>query len=137
MRCTRTPLVSLLMFVGSTACHQRQARPTESTPPSGDVVVLRGADLTAGRLLTALRQKVSGMTVAQGRGGCPAITLRGSRLAGNPSIFVDGTRMADSCALVDITSTDVDRVEVYRGPGGPAHVAGNPNGSIVVYRIKR
>ena len=137
MRSTRTPLVSLLLLVGSMACHQRPARPTDSTPPSGDVVVLRGADLTAGRLLTALRQKVSGMTVAQGRGGCPAITLRGSRLAGNPSIFVDGTRMADSCALLDITSAEVDRVEIYRGSAGPANVAGNPNGSILVFRIKR
>ena len=93
--------------------------------------------MTAGRLLNALRQKVSGMTVAQGQSGCPAITLRGRRLAGNPSIFVDGTRMADSCALVDLTTTDVDRVEIYRGAAGPAQVAGNPNGSIVVYRIKR
>jgi outer membrane receptor for ferric coprogen and ferric-rhodotorulic acid len=137
MRCTRWQVVALLLIAGSTACSQRQSRPADAAPPSGDVVVIRGSDLTAGRLLTALRQKVSGMTVAQGQSGCPAITLRGRRLAGNPSIFVDGTRMADSCALVDITTTDVDRVEIYRGSAGPAQVAGNPNGSIVVYRIKR
>jgi hypothetical protein len=137
MRCARLPIVALLLVVGSTACHRRGTRPAEASPPSGDVVVLRGSELSAGRLLTALRQKVSGMNVAQGQAGCPAITLRGRRLTGNPSIFIDGTRMADSCALLDITSTDVDRVEIYRGSAGPATVAGNPNGSIVVYRIKR
>jgi hypothetical protein len=53
----------------------------------------------------------------------------------NPSLYVDGTLMSDTCPLQQIPVTDVRSVEVY--PGGIASRPGirrNPFGIIMVFR---
>jgi hypothetical protein len=53
-----------------------------------------------------------------------------------PEVYVDGTRMTDTCILDQIRSTEVKRVEIY--PGGLADKAGyasSANGLIAVFLI--
>jgi hypothetical protein len=102
--------------------------------------VVRGADIS-GNVLDGLRGRVAGMTITARPGECPLITLRGSRSSanrGNPSVYVDGTLMRDTCILAQIPGIDVDFVEIY--PGGASARTGvgrNPFGLILVFRHRR
>jgi hypothetical protein len=109
--------------------------------PDGATVV-RGTELTtSGVLLEALALRVPGMRVTRPTGDCPLVSLRGDRgptRAGNPAVYVDGTRMSDTCVLLQIASADVDRVELY--PLASARVEGyvaGPGGLILVFRTRR
>jgi hypothetical protein len=102
--------------------------------------VIEGEELRAGgvRLLDGLRGRVSIMQVSHG-GGCPQVVLRGPRtIAGStrPEVYVDGTRMTDTCILDQIRSAEVERVEIYAG-GARAQGAyrSGPNGLIVVFLV--
>lgn len=101
-------------------------------------IVVRGSELPTGTLLDALRSRVPTMTVATRTGECPRIMFRGPRSIrnqGNPSVYVDGTLMLDTCVLSQISTYDVDYVEVY--PSGNSSRAGiqrNPFGIIIVSR---
>lgn len=77
------------------------------------------------------------VTVTYLRSGCPKIAFRGRRTAGNPSIYIDGTLIGDTCALGDLSSSDVDFVEIYRnGTTRRPGVRNNPNGLILVFRVR-
>jgi hypothetical protein len=91
-------------------------------------------------LLDFLRHRFSNMQVAYGSGSCPEIYLRGRssiHSAPNPSIYVDGNRATNTCILSDLTTVDLERVEIYPSgiPGRPGYFA-NPDGVIIVFTRK-
>ena len=130
----------LLMLAAIASCGGKSARNEADPPPSGSAIVLRGSELS-GSVLDAMRARVPGMIVDTRSGGCPNIMLRGPRSVrnqGNPSIYIDGTLMVDTCVLQSTNSTEVDRVEIY--PSGilsHANIQRNPFGVIIIYRTNR
>lgn len=122
------------------SCATKQTGQNDSEPirdPSA--IVVRGSDLT-GNLLDGLRTRIPAMRVSTPAGECPRIVFRGPRSIrnqGNPSVYVDGTLMRDTCVLNQISATDVDHVEVYPS-GNTSHVGvqRNPFGLILVYRLR-
>jgi len=126
---------ALLLTMLSAACG-RGPRP-RATAPASDATIVQGSELS-GNLLDGLRSRVNGIVIGAGNTGCPSITFRGGRSTGNPSIFVDGTRMGDTCFMSSMPVNDIDRVEIYRSAGStPAYAQGNPNGAILIYRTRR
>lgn len=121
------------------ACASVQTGTADTSGASG-AQIIRGSDLS-GTVLDGLRGRVAGMTVTTRPGECPLITLRGPRSSSarsNPSIYVDGTLMRDTCILAQIPSIDVDYVEVYAGgSSGRAGIGRNPYGLILVFRHRR
>ncbi|MGQ0560278.1 MAG: TonB-dependent receptor plug domain-containing protein [Gemmatimonadota bacterium] len=109
----------------------------KSSAPSGSATVLHGSDMT-GNLLEGIRGRVPGMLISERSGECPRVLFRGMRSVraqGSPGIYVDGTRMLDTCILTQISASDIDFVEVY--PNGDATrpgIARNPFGLILVFR---
>lgn len=120
--------------------------------PRGDAESDRfGSDTRAGRgitiageqlwghgtdLITAVKSRVAGMQIER-TSHCPAITLRGQKTIrgpSNPHVYVDGAQAVNTCILDMLSTTDVERVEVYpmgitRRPGYAAH----PYGLILVF----
>jgi len=127
----------LLLLV--TACSAGRAGGTGSAGGDGSATVVRGTEL-GGNLLESLRGRVPSMTISYAAGDCPHIEFRGMRSAkfqGNPDVYVDGTRMLDTCILTQIGSNDIDYVEVY--PSGHTSRPGiqrSPFGLILVFRTK-
>jgi hypothetical protein len=123
----------------TTACAPRNSTgDADSASRSGGVVVVTGRQLLSrgGNLLDALRGRVSNMRIERQQGRCPVIALRGQKTivgSTNPNIYIDGTRMTDTCSLDQLPILSVDRVEIY--PGGisppPGYVAA-ANGVIIV-----
>jgi hypothetical protein len=127
--------LSLALLAG-TAC--RTAGTGDGGPASdGSAILVEGSDLS-GTLLDGLRIRIPAMLVTDRPGQCPQIVFRGQRsmvTQGNPSLYVDGTLMADTCLLAQIPTGDVRSVEVY--PGGNTNRPGvrrNPFGVILVFR---
>ena len=105
--------------------------------PDGSALILRGSELGGHNFLDGLRTRVQNVTVTYSQTGCPRITLRGRRAGGNPGVYIDGTLLADTCALLDLSSSDVDVVEIYRsGNTRRPGIRSNPNGLILVYRLR-
>jgi hypothetical protein len=104
-------------------------------------MVLTGEELaSAPVLLDALAQRVPTLRVQRRAGECPIVIIRGQaagRQTGSAAVYVDGTRMRDTCILLQIQSSDVERVELYpvasRRPQGFPAGAG---GLILVYRVR-
>lgn len=121
-------------------CATKQTGQNDGEPiRDASAIVVRGSDL-AGNLLDGLRTRIPTMTVSTPAGECPRIVFRGPRSIrnqGNPSVYVDGTLMRDTCVLTQITGTDVDHVEVYPS-GNTSHVGvqRNPFGLILVFRLR-
>jgi hypothetical protein len=107
---------------------------------SGANIVVRGSEMN-GMLLQGLQVRVAAMSVNTTASACPRILFRGQRSAlqqGDPSVYVDGTRMQDTCILTQIPAADVDYVEIYTGGAGrPAGLPSNPFGTILVQRHRR
>lgn len=138
-RSRRAVLVCGALLLISAACSQRNRATTASTGPRGGATVVRGSDLMSrgGNLLDALRGRVSNMRIDRMQGRCPLITLRGQKTiigSTDPTIYIDGTRMGDTCSLDQLQVVSVERVEVYSGgispPPGYAPAA---NGTILVF----
>lgn len=132
-------LCGALLLVAAAACSQRNRAATSSASPRGGATVVQGSDLMSrsGNLLEALRGRVSNMRVDRMQGRCPVITLRGQKTiigSTDPTIYIDGTRMGDTCSLDQVQVVSVERVEVYAGgispPPGYAPAA---NGTILVF----
>jgi hypothetical protein len=130
-------LCAVALGCGGTAT----TRPAEpSAGVNGSTIVVRGSEIS-GTLLDGLRTRVPNMTIATQNTPCPLIFFRGPRSvrnAGNISVYVDGTQMADTCILQQMIASDVERVEIY--PGGHVSEPGiqrNPNGIIMVFRLRQ
>lgn len=123
------------LLVAGCSSTKRSAEPARPDP-DGSAQILRGSEL-GGNLLDALRTRVQNISVTSTRTGCPRITFRGRRSGGNPSIYIDGTLIADTCVLANLSSSEVDFVEVYRsGTSRRAGIRSNPNGLILVFRVR-
>jgi len=137
MNATAWPLV--LICTLAAACSSTGTAAGDPTPDASAIIV-RGSEMS-GTLLTGLRGRVAGMVVRTDAGACPSITFRGQRSMlrqGNPSVYVDGAMMADTCILAQIHAADVDFVEIYTGSAtGQREAQNNPFGAIFVYRVRR
>lgn len=136
-------ILAAIVALSATGCGPtvQQAVDEEDPPISAGGTVIRGEELRASsvRLLDGLRGRVSSMQVSHVGGGCPQVILRGARtIVGStrPEVYVDGTRMTDTCILDQIRSVEVERVEIYAG-GARAQGAyrSSPNGLIVVFLV--
>lgn len=128
-------LCGLLLGCGA----KRNGQAEQSTAPNGSAIIVRGSEMS-GALLDALRVRVPTMMVSNQAGGCPSIMFRGPRSIrnqANPSVYVDGTLMLDTCILTQITASDVERVEIYPSGGTPRpEIRRNPFGIIMVFRVR-
>lgn len=128
-------LLPALLF--TTACTASNPADREERPSSSSGIVIQGSELS-GNLLESLRGRVGAMTIAYAPGECPRITFRGVRSIrnqANPGVYVDGTMMLDTCILQQISTNDIDFVEVF--PSGQSSRVGiqrHPFGLILVFR---
>lgn len=130
----------LALCASLAACASGQTAESDGEPiRDASAIVVRGSDL-AGNLLDGLQTRIPSMRVSTPAGECPRIVFRGPRSIrnqGNPSVYVDGTLMRDTCVLNQMSAQDVDHVEVYPS-GNTSHVGvqRNPFGLILVYRVR-
>ena len=128
-------LIGVALLGGMSCAQARTSRPEPF--PNSSAQVIKGSEMS-GNLLDGLRRRVTSMNVTYPSGRCPRITFRGRPTTGNPSVYVDGTLMVDTCVLMSLSTVEIDRVEIY--PSGGTIGTGmqsNPNGVIVVYGIRR
>src|SRR5688500_9053356 len=99
---TTSRLLLALVSVTALGCSGR-ANVDSDDATAGNAIVMRGADMRAGNLLDAVRGRAPTMTITTTRTGeCPRSVFRGQRSVqnqDNPGIYVDGTRMLDTCIL--------------------------------------
>ncbi len=97
---------------------------TAGTPGGGGVTSREGAIIISGvaledgpgTVLQAIRGKIPSMRIQRPSGQCPTIVLRNFvtfQSAVNPHVYVDRTRISDTCILDTIRTEDVESVEVY------------------------
>jgi hypothetical protein len=132
------PLLLLALLTLFSACGSTRAGETGERRDGG--LLIRGTELN-GPLLQAMQGRVRNMTITAESGRCPRITFRGQRSAiqqGDPSVYVDGSPMRDTCILQQIQSSDVEWIRIYTGGASrPAGMDHNPFGTIVVQRVRR
>ena len=118
-------------------CGARQPAQSGEDPVSSGAIVVKGSDLS-GPLLESLRGRVPNMTISRPVGSCPHVVFRGSRSIrnqGNPSVYIDGTLVHDTCILDQIVTSDIDYVELYpSGNTARPEIQRNPFGLILIYR---
>jgi hypothetical protein len=80
------------------------------------------------------------MSISEGGGQCPRIQFRGQSSIQNepqPSIYVDGTLMLDTCIITQMSSMEIDFIEVYpSGFSSRPGVQRNPGGVIYIQRVR-
>ena len=85
---------------------------------------LEARDLAPGRpLYESLVGRIPGLQMVENTLGCPAITLRTAAAASPPRaprVYVNGTRTYGTCALRDVSPSDVARIEVYPPGSAPS-----------------
>src|SRR4051812_21743745 len=130
------PFLALLCCVaGGCASGKNAVQPTNTGERSA--VVIHGSDVNAG-VIDAIRLRIPGTRISTGSSRCPHIIFRAEksiRNQGDPTVYVDGTRMADTCSLLDVAAGDIDHIAVY--PSGMTQIASierNPFGLILIYR---
>lgn len=148
--CLRAPIVPLLYLTGAaclgssppdTHAVDETREESEGTPDNAIVLdweALRGTD---DWLLYALASHVPSIRVnfnpERADDRCPRVSLRGPLVGtalSNPLVYVNGTRTSDTCILVSIRSTEVERVEVYpAGFTGRSGYTTHPHGLILVF----
>jgi hypothetical protein len=120
------------------ACSGNRTQTEGNTSGGTSVIIVRGAELGAANVLDGLRTRIPNMTVTTLANQCPRISFRGQRTMrapGNPSVYVDGTLVRDTCVLQQIPGFDVELVEVSpSGNSARPGIARNPEGVIVVVR---
>jgi hypothetical protein len=99
-------------------------------------LVMRGTEMS-GSVINALQTRMPSARINT-RGPCPQIVFRGdlsARNPTNPSVYVDGTLMGDTCVLNSIYAQDVDRVEIYSNGNTPySTIQRNASGVILIFR---
>jgi hypothetical protein len=129
------PIAALLVA----ACSTNAPRP-EPVGSNGGVerrdgaIILTGVALDDGRgtVLSAMQGKVPNLRIQRHGGECPQVNLRSNvtfRSVVNPHVYVDGTRIGDTCILESLRTEDVSSVEVYpmgvtKRPGYATHAHG-------------
>jgi hypothetical protein len=97
-------------------------------------IVVSGAPLAqeTGSVIDALRGRVPNFRVRELESGCPQILLRSNvsfESVTNPHVYVDGTRIGDTCVLESLRARNVELVEIYpmgftTRPGYSTHAHG-------------
>jgi hypothetical protein len=114
-----------------------ESAPSSGTRSDAGATVLTSAQLLAGggSLLEAMGGRLANMRVMR-QGRCPQITFRGHRsivAASAPTVYVDGTRAANTCVLDQIRSSDVRSIEVYAGATNRPGYRASPHGMVLVF----
>jgi hypothetical protein len=119
------------------ACSTRQPSEKQAAANSS-AVIIPGSEIT-GSALSAIRTRIPAARISTS-GTCPRIEFRGARSLNNqpdPSVYIDGTLMGDSCALNSIFGGDIERIEVYPSGDTPhANIRRNPSGIILIFRLR-
>ncbi len=118
-------------------CTGRQAGSgSANEAPTRPGVVFRGTELS-GSVISALQTRIPSVRINT-TGQCPTIIFRGdlsARTPVNPSVYVDGALMGDTCVLNSIYAQDIDRVEVYPSGNTPySTIQRNASGVILIFR---
>jgi hypothetical protein len=133
----RLALTLLSLMLSACAAHQ----PEDMTADlEGGVEVREGAivisgvvlEQETGSVLDALVGKVPNFRVRRLANQCPQITLRSSvsfSSVTNPQVYVDGTRIGDTCVLDNLRARNMALVEIYpmgytTRPGYATHAHG-------------
>jgi hypothetical protein len=128
----------LIVLAAAVGCGGGTSTGTRASSPSGSATVIQGSEMS-GNLLQSLRNRVPSMAVSERSGECPRISFRGQRALEHrpPTVYVDGAMMLDTCILNQISSSEVDYVEVHpNGLTGRPGVQSNPSGVILVFRVR-
>ncbi len=131
------PILVWAATLGACASAAAQ-RSAARVAPADDVrradAVLAEADVrTFTTLLAALSARVSSVRVAPGS-DCPAVSLRPTRKPDERNaalIYVDGTPTVGTCALVQLSPFNIERIEVH-ATGGTGF-ARSQNGVILIF----
>jgi hypothetical protein len=103
----------------------------------GNATVIRNSEMT-GSVLHTLRTRLPSIRISTEGQRCPSIRFRGDLSMHNqpePSIYIDGGIVGDTCALEHIAAHEVDRIEVYPSGDTPySEIRRNPAGLILIFR---
>jgi hypothetical protein len=118
------------------ACSGQKAGDSEPQPHASGATIIRSTEIS-GSVLQALRTKIPSVRISTAT-GCPQIAFRGSLSASNqpqPTVYINGTLLADTCALTTVSANEIERIEVYTSGQTPyANIRRNPAGVIIVYQ---
>jgi len=109
----------------------KASRITESEPLpiygiADNTIKMTDADLSYPNVLLALQGRIAGVNVTSG-----GISIRGSS---QPPLYVlDGMILSDGSAISNLSPTQVDHVDVLKGPSTAIYGARGANGVIIVY----
>jgi hypothetical protein len=92
----------------------------------------RALDEKRGSLLDTMEGRVPGMQIQRHPDRCPEVILRSFRPFNSPIdplVYVDGTRTSDTCVLNQLSTDNVESIEVYpmgvtMRPGYSTHAHG-------------
>lgn len=128
------PVLILLLAACAKNQPEREFRSGGGVTHRDGAIIISGVALTdgLGSVLSALRGKVPNMRIYRGSGHCPQVSLRSAATFGtvvNPHVYVDGTRITDTCILESLRARSVQSVEVYpmgftKRPGYGTHAHG-------------
>jgi hypothetical protein len=126
-----------ILWVLLAACGAALQVPPVNPRQTGATHALTRVDLgTTGTVLSALTGRVANLEITRQDAACPIISLRGQRsIIGNnaPTLYVNGTRMLDTCILDQIPVREVERIEIYSIAAPKLGYLAGANGSIVVF----
>jgi hypothetical protein len=132
------------IFIGCTLLACASAKTDSGNAPEDSAIgagaiVIRG-DEVSGSALQMLRTRIPSARISTS-GQCPRIIFRGDLSAVNrvdPSLYIDGTLMADTCVLNSLFSPEIDRIEVYPNGQSPyPELRYNPAGAVLIFRRKQ
>jgi hypothetical protein len=134
--------VAVLLFLPLTlaACG---ARDTIVHERRGSAIVLTGGQLvdSGPTVIDALSSAVANLTVQRRDGRCPEITIRGAKTIygqRGPVVYLDGTRLGDTCVLSQLSTRDIERIEVYASGASPdPRYGAGTSGLILVFSAHR
>jgi hypothetical protein len=119
------------------ACAGTSKSAGDARQPGGNATVIRSSEMT-GSVLHTLRTRIPSIRISTEGQRCPAIRFRGDLSLHNqpePSVYIDGGLVGDTCALEHIAAHDVDRIEVYPSGDTPySEIRRNPAGLILIFR---
>jgi hypothetical protein len=126
----------LLLCCVLVGCAGQRAADNTNDTMTRPGLVIKGTEMS-GSAISALQTRMPSARINT-RGQCPQIIFRGDlsvRNPSNPSVYVDGTLMGDTCVLNSIYAQDIDRVEIYPSGNTPySTIQRNASGVILIFR---
>jgi hypothetical protein len=128
-------VVVALSACGSTGTAAEQHR--------GNATVLSGSQLLdhGPTVLDALSSGVVNLTIQRSEGRCPEIIIRGDRTVHGrrgPLVYLDGARLVDTCILGQLSTREIERIEVYLSGSAPdPRYGAGTSGLILIFSVRR